>query len=87
MDEEKKSNYRPELYTEAARRDRFIRVAEKRINKILNDFRLLGNTSNKSLYLYDDGDIDKIFTVIEQRLVETRAKFKTKNKEKPFRLE
>lgn len=83
----KKSTYNAELYTPAAKRDRFIRVAEKRTNRILNNIRLLGNTSNKSLYSYEDTDIDKVFSTIEQKLVETRAKFKTKYKEKPFQIE
>lgn len=88
MDNEKNiSAYRSELYTEEARRARFKRIAEARTNRLLNDIRLLGNTGNKTLYRYDLVDVEKIFATIEKKLTETRAKFKTSKKEKPFRLD
>lgn len=74
-------------YTPEARRERFTKVAERRTNRLLNDVRLLGNTSNKSLYKYEQTDVDKIFEAIDKKLVETRAKFKTRNKDKPFTLD
>lgn len=88
MDEEQpKKGYQRELYTEEARRDRFKRIAEKRTNRLLNDIRLLGNTGNKTLYQYEQTDVDKIFATIEKKLTETRAKFKTAKKDKPFTLD
>jgi hypothetical protein len=88
MDEENpKSGYQSELYTPEARRARFKRIAEKRTNRILNDIRLLGNTGNKTLYQYEQADVDKIFTIINTKLTETHAKFKTTKKEKPFTLD
>lgn len=84
--DDSKSGYQREHYTEEARRDRFKRIAEARTNRLLNDIRLLGNTGNKTLYQYDQADVDKIFATIEKKLVETRAKFKTSKKEKPFTL-
>lgn len=88
MDEtDNKPGYNKELYTEQARRDRFLRIAEKRTNRVLEGIRMLGNTSNKSLYKYDQGDVDKIFATIEKRLLETRAKFKTSRQEKPFKFD
>ena len=86
-DEKPKSGYDPQLYTEEAKRDRFKRVAELRTNRILNDIRLLGNTGNKTLYQYDQADVDKIFAIIDKKLTETRAKFKTAKKDKPFTLD
>lgn len=86
-DEESKSGYKSELYTPEARRERFKRIAEKRTNRIINDIRLLGNTGNKTLYNYEQVDIDKIFSIIEMKLTQTRSKFKTSKKEKPFSLD
>lgn len=81
------TSYNKANYTDEAKRERFIRVAERRTNRILEDLRLLGNTSNKTLYLYNASDIDKIFGSIETRLTEVKSKFKTgKNKDK-FKLE
>jgi hypothetical protein len=88
MDTDESSNgYQPEHYTPEARRARFKRIAEKRTNRILNDIRLIGNTSNKTLYQYEQADVDKIFSIVETKLTETRAKFKTSKKEKPFTLD
>lgn len=86
-DTETDSKYQPDLYTPQARRERFKRVAERRTNKILNDIRLLGNTGNKTLYAYDQSDVDKIFEIIETKLTQTRARFKTSKREKPFTLD
>lgn len=82
-----KSTYNSSLYTPAAKRDRFVRIAEKRTNRILDNLRLLGNTSNKSLYSYEEADVDLVFSTIQQKLLETRSKFKTSFREKPFKIE
>ena len=85
--QEPKNKYQSDLYTPEARRARFKRIAEKRTNRILNDIRLLGNTGNKTLYNYEQADVDKIFSIIDTKLTETRSKFKTTKKEKPFTLD
>ena len=85
--DQSQSGYQADLYTPEAKRARFKRIAEKRTNRILNDIRLLGNTGNKTLYQYEQADVDKIFTIIDTKLTETRAKFKTRKKEKPFTLD
>ncbi|AQS05550.1 hypothetical protein [Clostridium beijerinckii] len=72
---------------EEEKRERFIRIAEKRTNKILEGLRLLGNCSNKSNYEYSDEDIKKIFNTIEQELKITKYKFYSKeNKSNKFTL-
>jgi hypothetical protein len=81
------STYDKNLYTPEARRDRFKRIAESRTNRILNDIRLLGNTGNKTLYNYSQADVDKIFSIVEKKLSETRTKFKTTKKEDLFTLD
>lgn len=86
MDEDRPGTYKPDLYTPEARRARFKRIAAKRTDRILDNIRLLGNTSNKTLYSYDEADVEKIFTAIETRLNEVRSKFKTK-KDAPFTLD
>lgn len=78
---------RKALYTPDAKQARFKRIAAKRTDRILNDIRLLGNTSNKTLYKYDGTDVEKIFNTIEQRLTEVRSRFKTKKRDDPFTLD
>ena len=63
--------------------ERFIRIAEKRTNKILEQIRLLGNCSNKNNYSYDNQQVDKIFRVIEKELDLAKKKYlMNKNKDK-----
>lgn len=57
------------------KRDRFVRLAENRTNKIINMVQLLGNCSNTSIYDYSDADVDKIFSAIESSLKEARKRF------------
>lgn len=53
-----------------SKRDKFVRLAEARTNKIIDMLKLLGNCSNTSAYEYTQKDIEKIFAAIES---ETRA--------------
>lgn len=57
------------------KRDRFIRLAEARTNKILVMMRLLGNCSSKANYEYTDEDIKKIFNALEKELKNTKNRF------------
>ena len=68
------------------KRERFVRIAEKRTNKILDQLRLLGNCSNKNNYSYSEEDIKKIFTVIESELKNTKSKYITSEEKNKFKL-
>lgn len=57
------------------KREKFVRLAEARTNKIIGMIQLLGNCSNSSAYDYTAPDIDKIFNVIENELKEAKKKF------------
>ncbi len=56
-------------------RDRFKRLATLRTNTVLKRLKVLGNCSNRSIYEYDEEDIDKIFTEIERKVKEIKSKF------------
>lgn len=66
-------------------RERFKTLAENRTNNVLDGIRILSHCSNKALYEYEPGEIERIFKVIEEALIEARAKFKDK-KRKRFKL-
>lgn len=68
------------------KRERFVRIAEKRTNKILEQIRLLGNCSNKHNYSYTDEDIKKIFSVIDNELKEAKIKFTSQANKEKFKL-
>ena len=57
------------------KRDRFIRLAEARTNKILEMMRLFSNCSSKANYEYTDEDVKKIFGALEKELKNTKNKF------------
>ena len=68
------------------KRERFVRIAENRTNKILEQIRLLGNCSNKHNYEYDDEDVKKIFAVIEQELKQIKSKYSAQSNKEKFKL-
>lgn len=63
------------MATNETKRERFVRLAEARTNKILDMLRLLGNCSSRSNYEYTDEDVRKIFSAIEHEMKNARAKF------------
>lgn len=71
------------------KREKFVRLAEARTNKILNMLQLLGNCANTNTYDYTQKDVEKIFVAIESEVKETKKKFnKMENKkEDRFTLE
>lgn len=50
------------------KRDRFVRIASKRTNQVLDELRKLGNCSNTRMYEYSDADVRKIFRAIKKEL-------------------
>ena len=70
------------------KRDRFVRIAERRVNKILVDLESLGKCANRRNYQYTDSQVRKIFGEIEKKLKETKALYRTtRNSSNRFRLE
>ncbi len=67
------------------REDRFRRLAATRTNEVLRRLKILGNCANRQIYSYTEKDIDKIFSAIDRRLKETRARFHFERSDK-FKL-
>ena len=57
------------------RRQRFKRLATKRVNKTLTQLRIIGNLANKSYYEYSTEDVAKIFKAVDNQLKTTKSKF------------
>lgn len=60
---------------EESKREKFVRIAEARTNKIINMIQLLGNCSNQSLYDYSQKDVNKIFSTIQAELDEAKKRY------------
>ena len=56
-------------------RERFVRIAENRTQKIIDTLELLGNCSNTYNYEYTKQDIEKMFGAIESAIRSCKAKF------------
>lgn len=65
------------------KRDRFIRVAEQRTQKVLDDLKALSKCAHPAVYELTNDDIEKIFSAIDAAVKDARA---TMTGEKRFKL-
>lgn len=63
------------MQEQESKRDRFVRLAEARTNKIIDMLRLLGNCSSTSNYEYTEDDVRKVFAAIEKEVKIAKARF------------
>ncbi|MGC8622043.1 MAG: hypothetical protein ACP5U0_09030 [Caldisphaera sp.] len=70
-----------------SKEERFKRIATKRVQRLLNDLRLLGNCSNTGNYSYNEEDISKIFSVIDKECKRVKQLFDNAAKTRRFSLE
>ena len=70
------------MKNEETKRDKFVRIAEARTNKIINMIQLLGNCSNQSLYEYSQKDVNKIFNAIQAELDEAKKRYSKQDSQK-----
>ncbi len=61
------------------KRQKFVELAEARVNKALKDLQLIGNLSNKSAYEFTEADIRKIFSALQKSLDTAKARFSKEN--------
>jgi len=66
------------------KRERFVSLAEKRVNKAIKDIRLIGNLSNKNNYEYEDSETQAIFRALEQEIKALRSRFNQSSKKDDF---
>lgn len=64
------------------RRERFLKVAMNRTNRIIDDITILENCGNTNNYEYTEEEVEKMFNAIQGALDEARRKFNLKKKER-----
>ena len=70
-----------------AKRERFIRIGERRVNRILDDLDSLGKCANKKNYEYDNKDVRTIFQAVDKKIKEIKVLYQNLNeKKKSFTL-
>ncbi len=65
--------------------EKFLRLAESRVNNLIEQLRILGNLSNTKTYEFSDDEVEKIFNRIEIELKRTKLLF-TEAKLNKFKL-
>ena len=66
--------------------ERFKRVASRRVQEILNKMRLLKNCANKANYSYNEEQIDKIISTIDNEWKKVKSEFNNSKPRKEFSL-
>jgi hypothetical protein len=64
---------------------RFKRIAEKRVQRVIDSLRSLSHTSNKRMYKWSDEQMARIWSAIEKELKACKASFED-NEPGEFRL-
>ena len=59
------------------RRERFERVASKRVDRVIKDIQLLTNCSNTNNYEYTNTDVEKMLKAIRAELKALESAFST----------
>lgn len=57
------------------KREKFVRLAEQRVNRALREIRLIGNLSNRAAYTSTEDDVKKIFRALHKELEGAKARF------------
>lgn len=68
------------------RKNNFKRLATARTNEVLRRLKILSNCSNRSHYDYTEEEVNKIFSEVEKKLREAKAKFSFLDRDKKFEL-
>jgi hypothetical protein len=59
----------------SAKRDKFLELANNRVNRTIKDLRLIGNLSNRSAYEYTEDDVRRIFKALQREVEVARSRF------------
>lgn len=69
-------------------REKFIRLANKRVNNAIKTLQLIGNLADRSNYDYTDEDVRKIMDALKSELQRCEERFQLGKKEdRRFKLE
>lgn len=67
--------------------ERFHRVAERRVNSVLNSLRLLSQCSNRRIYEYTDEEVRLMFRQLERELKSVKQSFRSQEQKKGFKFQ
>ena len=82
QEETKMENIEKTISNKKSKRERFVRIVEKRVNVLLTNLDSLGKCSNRRNYEYSNEDVKKVFSAIEKKVRDTRLLFSGVEKNK-----
>ena len=68
------------------KRDKFVRLAESRMNNALKQIELLSNLANESVYEYKHEDVEKIVKTLKNAVSDLEHTYRMDKKSKRFSL-
>lgn len=57
------------------KREKFVRLANARVNRAVKELRLVGNLSNRATYAYTDEDARKILKALQREIDTLKTRF------------
>lgn len=63
----------------ADKHQKFVELAEKRVNRAIDDLRLVGNLSNRHNYSFTDEEAQKIIAALEAEVKLLKKRFSADN--------
>lgn len=69
-----------------SKKEKFVRLAENRMNSALKQIELLGNLSNTSTYDYTEEYVEQIVRTLKTAVSDLEKKYKLDKKNKKFTL-
>ena len=66
--------------TRSADREKFVRLASKRVSNALRSIQLIANLSNRSNYDYTEDDVGKILKALSDEIAACRKRFELAQK-------
>lgn len=63
------------IMTNEVKYEKFKRLAKQRGERVLKDINLLGNLSNRNNYDYNEADVKKLFSALEEELRAAKTRF------------
>lgn len=60
---------------EESKSDKFKRISGRRVDELVKKIKLVGNLSNRGSYEYDDADVERMFSRLQQVLDDAKERF------------
>ena len=57
------------------KREKFVDLAEKRVQRAIKDIQLIGNLSNKNSYDYNGRDVTDLFNLLNEAVSHSKSRF------------